>query len=495
MLDTTVAHAACLGCGCTCDDITVVARSGRIVEARNACSLGAAWFGDGVVPARITSSRAGNPDIVHALADAVDLLRHASRPLVYLAADIPCESQRLAIAIADVVGAALDSITTATAGPGILAGQRRGSVTATMGEIRNRADTIVCWGIDPADRYPRYASRCAPAPIGLYVPDGRAGRRVIAVDVGDDRGPADADLRLQLTPAEEITALTLARAAVLGGLAHTGTPDSIESRAARFADVLRSAKYAAVVTDGESSAISDGRRSEALLLLVEAVNASTRCVLSTLRGGGNRSGADAAMTWQTGFPMAVDFDRGAPSYRPHADAAALLQRGDVDVVLVVGAPTSVPAAVRTALAAGVSCIGIGPGASASPYPTMIAIDTGRAGIHERGTVVRMDDVSLPLRPALEADAVAAFRERPGSRALAIAHDTATTIYTALGAAGRDQADAAGRQAARIRAASPEIAIADALAADGRPQDSYVVLRALAAALAGLPRAAVDGALG
>jgi formylmethanofuran dehydrogenase subunit B len=30
----------------------------------------------------------------------------------------------------------------------------------------------------------------------------------------------------------------------------------------------------------------------------------------------------------------------------------------------------------------------------------VAVDTGVAGIHEGGTAFRMDDVPLPLRPAL-----------------------------------------------------------------------------------------------
>jgi len=47
MTDRTVANVTCLGCGCACDDITVVVKQGRIAETRNACALGAAWFGDG----------------------------------------------------------------------------------------------------------------------------------------------------------------------------------------------------------------------------------------------------------------------------------------------------------------------------------------------------------------------------------------------------------------------------------------------------------------
>ncbi len=44
---------------------------------------------------------------------------------------------------------------------------------------------------------------------------------------------------------------------------------------------------------------------------------------------------------------------------------------------------------------------IGPGASEAPGDPRVAIDTGRAGIHEGGTAYRMDDIPLPLTPVLD----------------------------------------------------------------------------------------------
>ncbi len=445
MPDRVQEHVTCLGCGCACDDIAVVARRGAIVEARNACGLGIQWFASAQVPVQIRS-RSTPQDIRRAVGDAAQLLTSARRPLVFLAADISCESQRMAIGVADVLGAALDSITTSTAGSAILAGQRRGRVTATLGEIRNRADIVVFWGVDPAARYPRYTSRYAPDPVGLYVPNGRAGRRVIAIDIGADRGPADADARISFTPEEEVAALTLARAAANGVIVDDAVGESLQSRAVRLSNLGGGARYAAVVVDGEPLTARDPAHGESLLLFVDALNRSTRCVLSTLRGGGNRSGADVVMTWQTGFPMAVDFVRGAPSYQPEYGATALLQSGEADVVLVVGAPASIPADLQRALAGGAACIGIGPRASESPYPAVVAIDTGMAGIHEGGTAARMDDVPLPLRPVLESDIAAGARTRSASD---------PTL---------------------------DLAAADALATDGRPQDSLIVLRALAATI-------------
>ena len=136
----------------------------------------------------------------------------------------------------------------------------------------------------------------------------------------------------------------------------------------------------------------------------------------------NRSGADAVMTSSTGFPMAVDFARGYPCYRPYdGNAGGRLARGEVDLVVVLGSPSLVPAELL-ALMAPLPCVAIGPRASQGALAgSAIVVDTGVAGIHEGSLALRMDDVPLPLRPPLDgppqaAVVVRAIRERLRARA-------------------------------------------------------------------------------
>src|SRR3989449_11567184 len=134
MTKRVVEHATCLGCGCACDDIAVVVDGDRIAEARNTCALGRAWFADGSVPRETRSGGKGvAPDV--ALADAAKLLGRAERPLISLAPEISCETQRAAVAVADRLGALLDS-PTAEVAAGILASQRRGGGRAAPGRGR-----------------------------------------------------------------------------------------------------------------------------------------------------------------------------------------------------------------------------------------------------------------------------------------------------------------------------------------------------------------------
>jgi formylmethanofuran dehydrogenase subunit B len=390
----------CLGCGCACDDIEIRADGDSILEARNACPLGVTWFGDGRVPSRALVGGREIP-LDEALDAAASILISSSRTLVLVAADVSCEAQRAAIALADFLHATIDSLTSAAALPSLLAAQEAGRPSATLGEIRNRADVVVFWGVDPAHRYPRFTTRYAPEPTGMHTPNGRRSRRVVAVDVGDARGPADADIRFTVMPDREVATLTELTAGIVSRRA---SPDT-----SGLMDALAGGNYVAIVVDAEQDDAMpvDRGRAAALIALAQALNEPTRCALITLRGGGNRSGADACMTSQTGYPMAVDFSRGYPRYLPHDGAAPRLARRDLDAALVVGSVAPISHSFAAGLAA-VPCVVIGPRATTGALAhAAVSIDTAVIGIHESGTALRMDDVPLPLRAVITGPPAAA----------------------------------------------------------------------------------------
>jgi formylmethanofuran dehydrogenase subunit B len=407
--ERVIGAVTCLGCGCACDDIDVVVRGGAITDARNACTLGLAWFGDGCLPARVRVSGV-DATLEAALGAAERLLTRSTRPLVYLAPDLSCEAQREGVAIADVLRAALDSTTSTGAMASVLAAQERGRASATLGQVKNFADVLVFWGVDPSLRYPRYLSRYAVEPSGLRTSEGRRSRTVIAVDIGGSRGPADADLRITLAGDDEVATLTALTANVSAD-GRRQPQDGPWALARELTPALLAGRYVTFVADAEAEVRFPDRdpgRSAALIAMTQALNARTRCALSLLRAGGNCSGADAVLTWQTGYPAAIDFARGYPRYRPYdGTALARLTRSDVDAALILGSSGLMPAEILAPLAQ-VPCAVIGPRASDGPLARCdVAIDTGVAGIHEGGTAIRMDDVPLPLRPSVDGFAAAA----------------------------------------------------------------------------------------
>ena len=108
-----VKNATCTFCGCVCDDIELHAEGDRIVKAKNACSLGEAWFRHHTAERSYPDALVdGKPTTVDAAVEAAArILYDAHMPLVYGLSNITCEAQREAVKLAELVGGVIDSHT------------------------------------------------------------------------------------------------------------------------------------------------------------------------------------------------------------------------------------------------------------------------------------------------------------------------------------------------------------------------------------------------
>ena len=110
---TVVPNATCTFCGCVCDDIELHAEGDRIVKAKNACSLGEAWFrnhtAEHLYPDALIDGKPASVDA--AVEAAADYLYKANMPLVYGLSNITCEAQREAVALTELIGGVIDSHT------------------------------------------------------------------------------------------------------------------------------------------------------------------------------------------------------------------------------------------------------------------------------------------------------------------------------------------------------------------------------------------------
>jgi formylmethanofuran dehydrogenase subunit B len=113
MIPTIVKNATCTFCGCVCDDIELHAERDRIVKAKNACSLGEAWFkhhtAERLFPDALIDGKPATLD--EAVDAAAGFLYQANMPLVYGLSNVTCEAQREAVALAEKIGAVVDSHT------------------------------------------------------------------------------------------------------------------------------------------------------------------------------------------------------------------------------------------------------------------------------------------------------------------------------------------------------------------------------------------------
>jgi len=142
---------------------------------------------------------------------------------------------------------------------------------------------------------------------------------------------------------------------------------------------------------------------EALLALTRDMNKYTRFVVRANRGHGNVSGADNVVTWRTGYPFGVNLGRGYPRFNPgEYTASDVLARGEADAALIVAsdpmANFSEPAREHLKR---IPYIAMDPKETPTTRHAAVAFTVAAYGINVPGTVYRMDDVPIMLRPAFE----------------------------------------------------------------------------------------------
>jgi formylmethanofuran dehydrogenase subunit B len=357
--------ATCGGCALVCDDIELAGE--RLIRT---CPLGDAWFAERLAPPPPLARVDGREVTLDAALDAAAaILRDARSPLVYGLGRATCEAQRAAVALAEAIGGMIDTI----AGPSV-AFQARGASTATLGDVRDRAEIVVIWRADPVTSHPRLFER-------LNLP--AAGRELVVVDERRTPTAELADTFVEI--GDEVEALVRLR---------TGDDD--------LARRLRGAGNVAFLhhVGGSVAAVE-------LHALVRDLCQDTHAVSVTLRREANAAGAEDVLAWQTGYPASVSFARGHP--REHDGAVA-----DADAALVVGSdPLAEPPAAATERLRAIPLISVAPVVTVTAEAARVAIAPAAAGVYRGGVVHRLDGVPVPLRAPLASD-------RPGDAEVLIA---------------------------------------------------------------------------
>lgn len=402
--------ATCTFCGCVCDDmhLTVDLDTNKITKAENACVLGRAWFKEHGIdkdrPFALIEGRDASTE--EAIEASAQILANARFPLIYGLSDTTCEAQRQAVAIADMIGANLDTTTSVCHGPSGMAFEGVGESTATLGEIRNRADLLVFWGGNPAESHPRLFTRYTVTAKGMYIPQGKKDRTVVLVDVRRSPSAAVADIFVQVKPQRDFEVLWALRALVKGRRVDPAIEQVTGVSLATLEDLaqrMKNCRFGALLF-GMGLTMTRGRHfnSGALLALATDLNEFTHFVAKPVRGHGNVTGADNVVSWQTGFPFGVNLGRGYPRFNPgEFTSADLLGRGEADAALIIAADPAAnfPQSAIEHLKR-IPVIVLDPKTTHTSKLARVAFTTATYGISAPGTVYRMDDVAISLRVAL-----------------------------------------------------------------------------------------------
>jgi len=406
----TVKNATCTFCGCVCDDmvLTVDLDEKRITKAKNACVLGRAWFAEHTIgdwPVAMIDGKEVSKE--EAIEEAAQTLVKAKFPIIYGLSDTTCEAQRQAVAITDIIKGTIDTTTSVCHGPSGLAFQGVGESTMSLGEVKNRADLVIYWGGNPAASHPRHFTRYTVTPKGMFIPNGKKDRTVVLVDVRKTPSVPVADIFIQLKPGKDFEVLWALRALVKGKKIDASIEEETGVSLATLEDLvdkMKNCRYG-VLFFGMGLTMTRGRHfnSGALMALTTDLNEFTHFVAKPVRGHGNVTGADNVVSWQTGYPFGVNFNRGYPRFNPgEFTTVDTLSRGDADAAMFIASDpaSNFPKAAIEHMKK-IPVISLDTKQTETSKLAHVAFATSTYGINTGGTVYRMDDLPITMRPAFD----------------------------------------------------------------------------------------------
>ena len=406
----TVKNATCTFCGCVCDDmeLTVDLDEKRITKAKNACVLGRAWYAEHTIgdwPIAMIDGKEVSKE--EAIEEAAQTLVKAKFPIIYGLSDTTCEAQRQAVAISDIIRGTIDTTTSVCHGPSGLAFQGVGESTMSLGEVKNRADLVIYWGGNPAASHPRHFTRYAVTPKGMFIPNGRKDRTVVLVDVRKTPSTPVSNIFIQVKPRKDFEVLWALRALVKGKKIDPSIEEETGVSLATLEDLvdrMKNCRYG-VLFFGMGLTMTRGRHfnSGALMALATDLNEFTHFVAKPVRGHGNVTGADNVVSWQTGYPFGVNFNRGYPRFNPgEFTTVDTLSRGDADAAMFIASDPACnfPKAAIEHMKK-IPVISLDTKQTATSKLAHVAFATSTYGINTGGTVYRMDDVPITMRPAFD----------------------------------------------------------------------------------------------
>ena len=337
---TDAGQSVCTACPLLCDDILI---HGDRVD--RACVPGREAIGTAIASNGVRSGGRLPPEAWGdarplargtAIERAVEMLLSPRRVLVTGLAGGTLEAITAACDLAELLGAAVDAglpESARAAGPTIA---RAGEVTAAWEELRDRADLVIFWNCDPAGSHPRFIER-------FVAPSLADGRRRQTVAVGSGSVMPDAATHRHLVLAGDLT-VEAARSVQLR-IAGRHVPDTVDERLAAVCtelhELIHSADCVAIVTCDGNDPI--GLESWSIVHLIRTITHEKQAFQIPLgaglaAGGANVAGAATVCTWRYGAAGGIDrADRLGGSFLPaESDARRLIDRGEVDAVIVLG---------------------------------------------------------------------------------------------------------------------------------------------------------------
>jgi formylmethanofuran dehydrogenase subunit B len=386
-------------CGIASDDLTIKVDGNQVEIIENGDAVTKAGF-ETPITDLLPRINGKEVSLDEAVAHAANLLRQAKNPVIGgLATDL--NGNRAAMALADKSRATVDNMDSAASFRNTLVLQDTGWMATTLSEVRNRVDVLLVVGTDIEADYPRFFERMVWNDESMFnqdiesrqviylgkTPSGTAstspqGKQAQVIDCDT------ADLPEVLSVLRALLKGRKLQATEVGGIAIS----ELEALAA----TLKEAKYS-VVTWASSHLNFDHAEATVQMIceMVKDLNLTTRSNGLMLGGKEGSVTANSVASWQSGYPMRTNFNRGFPDYDPYlSDTARMIENDEVDALIWVSSFN----VNRTPPQTNASTVVLGRSGMTFDNEPEVFIPVGVPGIDHAGRTFRMDSVvSIPLR--------------------------------------------------------------------------------------------------
>lgn len=328
-----IEKVVCPFCNCLCDTLMVEVENNRIRKVEGACPKAVEGFlhiGQKEFRPLVNSYPAS---FTEAFGSLSQLLATRKRLLICGLAETDSETQVEAIKLARSLGGIIDLVPFVPEYEEFYLPPWPLLPTCTLGEVKHKADFLLFWGADPLISHPRLLALLGISPSR---PKGKDGRTLAVVDSIPTLTSAIADLFIEIQEEAFFPALTFLRAE-LGEKKNSGSlKDEYKLKLGKLAQMMAGARYG-VIFVGEAAWKSYCLASQ-FFKAWQQLNFRLGFQLLPLIESLNYLGGEMVMTWQTGYPYAVNFSAGYPRFGPQEYTVdRLVKNQEVDGILTFGA--------------------------------------------------------------------------------------------------------------------------------------------------------------
>ena len=307
-LKTNTITATCPACGLLCDDI--VLENNQVANTN--CPKAIAFFEQPLTDAtpQINGKRA---TLQQAITQAANLIKASQQP-IFTGLSTDVQGFRAIYNLAQKTNGTLQHMNAESTARNMKVLQSTGWQTTTLGEVKNRADVIVCFG-NIAAHNPRFFERFVNVD-GMFVKAKQ--REIIFIgencDISTAISPNTAPTSLLACRADDLPEITLVLRALVAGkqLKVTKVAGIKVSDLQTVADKLKAAKYAVLAWVAKDLDFPHAELTiQNITETVAILNATTRAAGLPLGGSDGDTSANNANTWLSGFALtdeAVEHD-------------------------------------------------------------------------------------------------------------------------------------------------------------------------------------------